>query len=284
MFDLDVYLLAWEFYAIEAISVMLGRSEYGDFQPMHHSHSRWYQDFQEFRNRYVSQFALAIYDYTVLAVAAEMRHAKTQASHSMRDYFRGVYERDAIYRDCTIYNPTGLLTAGLQLFDPKRIEWKRSYGGECWWHIAKAGLLKGKVKDHVFIDHCLDLSHNNNVYFDKGAGIFHLQDARDYKRFLDYKRVCAPQDLLRDAPGYYLNQLLLRADTLGILRNCKVGSVLSADIEDMEQQLLRYFPIRWGGKSLNFAIQKNKRLSYGEQREDDRNDEDETCYPLPKAA
>ena len=108
MLDLDVYLLAWEFYTLEAISVMLGRSEYGDFQPMRHSHSRWYQDFQEFRNRYVSQFALAIYDYTVLAVAAEMRHAKTHASHSMRDYFRGVYGRDAIYRDCTIYNPTGL--------------------------------------------------------------------------------------------------------------------------------------------------------------------------------
>lgn len=57
MLDLDVYLLAWEFYTLEAISVMLGRSEYGDFQPMRHSHSRWYQDFQEFRNRYVSQFA-----------------------------------------------------------------------------------------------------------------------------------------------------------------------------------------------------------------------------------
>ena len=46
MLDLDVYLLAWEFYTLEAISVMLGRSEYGDFQPMRHSHSRWYQDFQ----------------------------------------------------------------------------------------------------------------------------------------------------------------------------------------------------------------------------------------------
>lgn len=42
MLDLDVYLLAWEFYTLEAISVMLGRSEYGDFQPMRHSHSRWY--------------------------------------------------------------------------------------------------------------------------------------------------------------------------------------------------------------------------------------------------
>lgn len=283
MLDLDVYLLAREFYAIEAISVMLGRSEYGDFQPMRHSHSRWYQDFRELRDRYVSQFASAIYDYTVLAVAAEMRHAPNCASHYIEDYFSGGHRRNEVYQDCTMYNPDSILTAGFRLFDPQQVEWKQEYGGEKWWHIAKAGLLKGKVSDGVFIDHCVDLSHNNNIYFDKGAGIFVLCDCKTYNSFLNFKLVCETQELTRQAPGYCLNRLLLRADNLQILRGCEIDSDFSGESDETEQQLLNYVPIQWGHKILNRTIRK-KVWSGKSQRTDDRYDEDEKDFPFDNAA
>ena len=86
--NMDIYLLVQEFYAMEAVSAMLGRAEYGDFQPIRHSHDRWRRDFQEFRDHYTSQLAAAIYDYTVLAVAAEMRHARRLPPISYRITFR----------------------------------------------------------------------------------------------------------------------------------------------------------------------------------------------------
>lgn len=281
--NMDIYLLVQEFYAIEAMSVMLGQDEYGDFQPMRHSHDRWYRDFQEFRDRYTSQLATAIYDYTVLAVAAELRHACRCASHCIRDYFRGVHGRDGIYRDCVVYDPTDLLMAGLQLFDPKQVKWKRQYGGEPWQRIAKAGLLKGKVSDSVFIDHCVDLSHNSNVYFDKGAGIFRLWDEKAYVDFLDRKRLCTPQELIQGAPGMELNRLLLRADTLQILRGYRDNPFLSGEVAETEQRLLDYDPIVWKNKPLNAAIQVNFGVFRQEKRAD-RREEEAKSYQLLKVA
>ena len=282
--NLDIFLLVQEFYAMEAMSVLLGQDEYGDFRPLRHSHDRWYRDFQEFRDHYTSQLATAIYDYTVLTVAAELRHAYRCASHFIRDYFRGAHGRDGVYRDCIIYDPTDLLMTGIRLFDPKQVKWKRQYGGKPWWRIAKAGLLKGKVGDGIFIDHCVDLSHNCNVYFDKGAGIFRLWDGKAYARFLDRKRLCAPHELLQGTVGQELNRLLRRADTLRILRGCPDELSPSEEYNETERQVLGYTPIVWGNKPLNAVILENKEVTFRKEQADRRNEESEGWQILKMAA
>ncbi len=72
---LNIYCLVQEFYAIEAISALLSSNHDSNLEPMRHSHSRWYCDFCDFRDTYILKFASAIYDYTILVVAAELRIA-----------------------------------------------------------------------------------------------------------------------------------------------------------------------------------------------------------------
>lgn len=198
---LDISQLVQEFYAIEAVSAMVQGDQYSCFQPMRHSHSRWYSDFTEFQKRYISQFAAAIYDYTVLVVAAELRHGKRRASRYIKDYYTTSYGREDVYRDCACYKAHDILLAGLWLFDPAFVNWNEAYGGEKWFYIAKAGLLKGTVSDEVFIDHCVDLSHNSSIYFDKNARIFSCRESGFIKNFLTISESASRRLSLRGGVG-----------------------------------------------------------------------------------
>lgn len=279
-------LLVQEFYALEAVSAMVAGTEYGDFQPMQHSHRRWYEDFSRFRDRYISKFASAIYDYTVLVTAAELRHMKRKASHYIKGYYDGPLERNEVYQDCVAYRADDILHAGYRMFDPQKVKWEEDFGGEKWWYITKAGLMKGKFDNCTWIDHCVDLSHNGNIYFDKGAGIFALQSREQYKEFLDLKRDCEPKKLLERKFGYHFARLLWRASNLQILTGLEIGGLLSPLEGASEQQLLCYSPIQWGKKHLNYSdrnILANKDF-YGRERERVREDEDERYEELAKSA
>lgn len=248
---LNINLLVQEFYAVEAVSVLISSIQHSSFEPMRHSHSRWHQDFSDFREEYILKFASAIYDYTVLVVAAELRHADRKASHYIKGYYPSTYFRDQVYRECTIYKAGDILAAGMKLFDTRRVEWDDGFGGEKWKCIAKAGLVKGKVSDCIFIDHCVDLSHNNSIYFDKHAGIFCLQSKENYQTFLDLKRFCEPQALIREKKGRRFNQLLWRANNLGIVESCQADGLISPEYDLAESRLFDYHPVQWGDKPLD---------------------------------
>ena len=280
---LDIGLLVREFYAIEAVAAMILSEQYSGFQSMRHSHSRWYSDFTDFQESYIAKFASAIYDYTALVVAAELRHGRLNASHYICGYYTKSYHRDEIYRNCIRYSVRDIFLAGLHLFDPSRVKWEESYGGEKWYHIAKAGLMKGAVSDEVFIDHCVDLSHNNSIYFDKSAGIFNLQNQRAYTEFLDFKRVCEPQALIKGRFGYRLNRLLLRADRLGILQGCAPDQIVTPSGSENEDLLFAYQPACWGNIPLDYS-ERNIQPSpwYGKSQR--REYRDRGGYRLAKCA
>lgn len=275
---LDIGLLVQEFYAIEAVYAMIFATQYSHLEPMRHSHYRWYQDFIGFRNEFITKFAAAIYDYTVLVVAAELRHCSAKASHCISGYYHSSLFRDVVYRDCTVYKAGDILAAGIKMFDTLQVQWERSYGGEKWKQIAKAGLMKEKVSDCVFIDHCVDLSHNNSVYFDKNAGIFFLSSKSDYESFLNMKRSCDPQALIEEGKGYLFNRLIWRAGNLNILEARNMGGLFSSDYDDTESLLFRYHPVQWGSKRLDcseqnlveqddFCAEMNREKEYKERRE-----------------
>lgn len=277
---MDICCLVKEFYAIEAVLAMLANQhQCSDFQADRHSHLRWHSDFMAFREEFNRRFAAAIYDYTALVVAGELRHGEQRASHSIKGYYEKSYRRDEVYSDCTFYTAESILAAGLRLFNPNLVRWEEGFGGEKWYQIAKAGSLKRNVSDEVFIDHCVDLSHNNSVYFDKGAGIFCLSAPERYKDFLDFKRICEPQILLKEKFGYRLNHLLMRANNLGILTDCEPAELRPWLQSKNEDVLFTYLPIRWGTILLDSAdrnIQMNMKL-IDQQRDEDRNTESDRC-------
>jgi len=262
MKELSIYVLVQEFYALEAISAMLFVNNHNNFEPMKHSHSRWYRDFNTFRDEYIRRFANAIFDYTVLVVAGELRHCTSKASHYIYGYYNGECERNDVYNDCKGYNPRDVLAAGIRMFDTAFVEWGRAFGGDKWYQIAKAGLLKDKVSDCIFVDHCVDLSHNNSVYFDKSAGIFYLDSRSHYKNFLDFKRSCEPQTLIQERQGYQFSSLLKRAFTLNIIEEQTIDIQIFPTQTETETRLLAYQPIAWGDKRLplnesNIMVQPN---------------------------
>lgn len=270
---LNIYFLVQEFYAIEAISALLSANQGNNLEPMRHSHSRWYRDFHDFRDEYILKFASAIYDYTISVVAAELRHCRSKASQYIQDYYSSDQPRDEVYHNCSVFNKSDILKAGLRMFDTGRVTWSSSYGGEKWKQIAKAGLLKGKVSDSVFVDHCVDLSHNCSIYFDKKAGIFYLQNLPQYKELLDLKRVCAPQVLLSTRQGFQFHRLLSRANTLHILEGKAEGDPHLSSRSEAETLLLAYHPVVWGSKRLDYSesnIITQQYIYRGRDREDRR--------------
>lgn len=248
---MDIFQLVQEFYAMEALAAMLLVNQNSHFNPMRHSHERWQQDFSDFRTQYIEKFAAAIFDYTALVVAAELRHGRKRASHHLKTYYDSGLDRETVYGDCFAYDPKDILAAGIRLFDADRVRWDDGYGGKKWEQIAKAGLLKDKVNDCVFIDHCVDLSHNNSIYFDKGAGIFVLHNVRQYQAFLDFKRCCAPQDLIEAGHGKLFRKLLSRAAILSLAEH--LPAVSSYSNETIESNLLAYHPVEWGSKRLDYS-------------------------------
>lgn len=250
---MNIQLLVQEFYAIEAITAMLSL-KYNSFEPMRHSHSRWYRDFSDFRDEYTIKFASAIYDYTVSVVSAELRHCRDKASKYIKEYYNSWDQsREEVYDVSPVYMASDILLAGIRMFDTKLVEWRRGFGGDKWKQIAKAGLIKGTVSDCVFIDHCVDLSHNSSIYFDKSAGIFLMQDKEQYQSFLNLKCSCEPQTLINEKRSYKFNKLLWRAKNLNIIEGQQLDGFFSDVYDEAESLLFGYQPVKWGDKRLDYS-------------------------------
>ena len=141
--------------------------------------------------------------------------------------------------------------------------------------------MKGKVSDCILIDHCVDLSHNCNVYFDKGAGIFSLESRARYEEFLELKRFCEPHTLIKTKLGSGFNRLLWRANNLSIIKehpaNGGVDLTTSIAYDGAEEQLFAYQPIQWGGKRLDIS-ESNILVQHGFHGERRRNSDDDYDY------
>lgn len=270
---MNIYLLVQEFYAIEALSALVIANEENTFEPLRPSHERWKQDFDSFRDNFTKQLAASIFDYTVLAVAGELRHCKERASQYIGGYYSDDTTRDGVFENCTVYRPKDILYSGLRMFNPDKVIWHPKYGGVKWQQIAKAGLMKGRVSDCVFVDHCVDLSHNCCPYFDKGAKIFILWNSEQYAQFLDFKRICASAALLEQKQGQEFNRLLSRANTLQIVAVApKIPAysdleLVRADWENRqrsENTLLSYQPVEWGDEPLDYSEKNIIRQDYSD--------------------
>lgn len=262
-----------EFYILQAISTI------SKVEPFRHSHERWRNDFERYKKAFTEHLAVAIFDYTTLVVFGEMRNAEGHAS-KYNMFVPGGVGRSSAYHTARKYTPISILEAGVSLF--REAKWESGYGGDKWAVIAETALKKaqglpGWCVPEVFIDRCVDLTHNGSIYFDKiDANIFFLEDFFGYKVLLDKKRYCTPGELIE----YYgwlskdIVSLANRAKTLGI-----IDPAIRAEIYDSNYTMtvLNYEPIHWGTKWIPNAIEDN--CDYNEYNEDEEDDYgEEECF------
>lgn len=234
---MDILTLGRSFYVVQALDATILNP--AKFEPFRHSHARFQRDFATYKKWFIRNLAKAMHDYTATVVAGELRHAGIQSQYGIKDYWRAhSTDRNEVFRDAhEYYSATSILEAGVWHFDPKNNRWTGGYGGAKWQQIAKAGLYYGKLPDAVFIDHCVDLSHNNSVYFDKGAGIFQLRSGGDYKSFLDFKYTAPLEDVLGLTVGKELSKLVDRAENIGLItRNPQTAP----EIEEYQNNVRSY--------------------------------------------
>ena len=268
---IEVFDSVLNFYLIENLKLMISQSP--KFDIWRPSHKKLWDDIEKYKEMYDWCFARAIYDYIVLIVAAEMRHAPEYCETYYKNYkfHRNDYSRSEVYGEVdVVYQPQDILRAGVFLFSK---DWDSAYGGPKWGQIAKSGTYYGKMKDSIFIDHCVDLSHNNSTFFDKGAGIFTMRTSTDsYQCLLQYKYETSGEEFF----GIYDNKIINpvvrkfieRAYALGLtkfkLPEMDWGYVVAKDYR-LFQNVLDYQPIEWVGKE-----RFDYTLAYGHYNHEDR--------------
>ena len=248
------------------------------YEPFRHSHSRWMSDFEDYKSEFIPRLALAIRDYTVKVVAGEMRHG-SHCIHKTNPDVTSTYSRHGAFNLAERYTPESVLRAGVLLFDDG--DWGGGYGGRAWKKIAEAGLMYGHMPDVVFIDHCVDLSHNSSVYFDKpNNDILEMGSASRYKDLLNYKRdESLERVLFAIKRSHRFHALLMRAVTIGVI---DVGEYYMTALEDESMRqftgyedlydfsidaVLSYDGVEWGKLEMAYAVV--------EDHEDDDEEEEE---------
>ena len=289
--QIEVFDSVLNFYLIENLKLIISQSK--EFNIWRPSHKKLWDDIEAYKEVYDRNFARAIYDYIVMIVAAEMRHASEYCEVCFRNYKfkRYEYSRSDVYKEVdVIYQPQDILRAGVFLFSKK---WDSAYGGPKWGQIAKSGTYYRKMKDSIFIDHCVDLSHNNSTFFDKGAGIFKMKTSTDsYQCLLQYKYEISGERFFELYDNKIINPVIRkfieRAYALGltkfILPETDWGYVIQKDYR-LFRNVLNYQPIEWVGEEKFDYTLANGHYNHSYRRRDEDSDYDDDCdrrnrYPL----
>ena len=257
-----------EFYCLQAVELLARADKFL------RSHERWVRDFQEYKQRYTENLANAMLDYSVLVCFGEMRHGAQYCSRYNPNvpYAR---ERDESYRSAIQFTPDSILDSAYSLFTEG--EWDISYGGAAWALIAEVALNRLRQKDvwcidEVFIDRCVDLSHNGSIYFDKTeTGIFWLMNETYYKAFLYRKRYSPPEVLLRsEIVSETLSKLIKRAICLKIIPDI----IVPAEQQNNEELdvITNYARVEWGE-----TILRNE-LEWSDYDDEDYEEDEEETY------
>lgn len=253
---INVFPCVREFYILEALFALK------KVNPYKFGHEKWDYDFEHYRENYNSMLATAIYDYTVLVVSGEMRHG-SKMSEFYHPNFGSMLGRSGAYATALQYNPVELLEIAHYMFDTHR--WHAGYGGKSWAKIAEAGLNRNRWTDTIFIDHCVDLSHNNSIYFDKcESQIFFMSHKDTYRQFLTWKSRVNPQELIKyGGASNYSMTLIQRGANLGILpRDAVPFREVFEDTNIARKWVLEYVPVKWQNKRIPMILRTGSNSEY----------------------
>lgn len=273
MMEPILFYLVVNFYALELIKGKMVVS------PKHFSRSwdKLWDDINNYSEQYNSKLANMFYDHIIKCVQCELRHCKNHSEFYIPNFYGDGWFKNYDDQMCYAsfaFNPTEILRAGKWLFDDNNNYWCYEdevceYGGEAWQDISEAGLEHGKVSDIIFIDHLIDLEHNNEVVLFKPTGLF-MHTARFgtaiYYEMLKDKRY-QDDDFIRKYSGYLCQEVLQFISRYQYLSRdvlipetdlVKYRSHLDKFCEKSVELLLNYKPIRWGNKMVSLSnLQKS---------------------------
>lgn len=241
---IDIYQAVRLFYALQALKLKISMAP--KFNLFYRSHKKLWDDITEFQTKYEKNLATAIHDYTVIVVAGEMRHAHRHCSRYYTDFYTQSADREHVYQACLKYSPRDLLRAGEYIYSRS---WDSGYGGAKWALIAKGGLMYYTSTPMLFIDHMVDISHNNSIYFDKGANIMDYYAPESYLRFLNKKKFGEIDEILIYGLSKTYQNFVDRANVL-------FGFDIRLpwfDTSVVDQIVINYQPLEWGNQPFNFT-------------------------------
>jgi len=150
-------------------------------------------------------FALMLRDYLYLASMGEARHGMNGKNLGLRirEFTKIGQGREAACCLGLKYHPDDALPTLVNLF--RQGEWKGGYGGKSWGDIAAGALMYNTVPNALFIDHAVDLQHNNGTAFNKASAFKHMRIGKPvlpdwFQSFLNYK---AETDCLHGSLGFW---------------------------------------------------------------------------------
>ena len=186
------------------------------------------------RDTFAKELARAYFDYIAHICCGEMRHSKGCSFPNLV----GAVSRESIYERAPKYNPFEYLPRLEEVF--RNGTWSGGYGGKAWAGIAKAGMMYQQESDVVFVDHCVDLTHNNGTMLNKPLHIF-LVEHKVYRNMLDRK---AAGNLLQPAMPHLM---VVEAVTDVLAKAGRLG-VLPQGFEWTGVKHVPYVPTEWGSE------------------------------------
>ena len=178
-----------DFYFLQALDVEIRNQVAGSDAQFSHAVSKLQNDLYEAMLEISENIALRTFVYLYAACVGEARHARHNTAERMYLPETTKKHRGELFGSITRFPPTKRnLTAVVKVFEQP---WKSGFGGKAWGDIAKALLNYGKISDIAWIDHVVDLEHNNGTAFSKedakAALHFDVEYFDKFSHFLDYK-------------------------------------------------------------------------------------------------
>ena len=210
MGKIDIADAVYNFYVLEGIKSFFPKADI-----FSRAHDKWVEEVTEYAELYTSNLAKIFYDYTIKALAGELRHSYTGSTHFLPEFCQERIQRQHLYHDVErLYSDTSVIKMAKAIFNRW---WSSGYGGQSWKNIADAAEAYKKWSTVIWLDHMVDLSHNHSYYIDKPNSVF-VYMSEHYMRVLDFKRSCDTEDLFTfSEKGYAIKQFIKRGITLGII-------------------------------------------------------------------
>lgn len=157
-------------------------------------------------DKIVPNMALRTMLYLWAASFGEARHAKDSVARDCYISAKIKAARGEWFGNAVNYPPTKANIKALkQVFEQ---DWRSGYGGEAWANIVQAIAEYETTPPAAWIDHVVDLEHNNGTAFSKPEGeetlYFSVHYPHRFSSFLDYK---FHKDILVKPPSYTTSAL-----------------------------------------------------------------------------
>ena len=182
---IDMLPCVQEFYLLQSLMAEKHTEQFKK------SHEKWEDDVWKYKDRFTQKLGEILHDYLFLICGGEARHAISKSQYYIPNIPYGG-ARSESYDKLKQYNPRQASDVLIKLFSSPCRE--NSYGGAKWANIAQAVKMfyeKNSNPNHidVIIDHCVDLSHNGGICFNKSeANMLRTYSSDRYIAFLDHKR------------------------------------------------------------------------------------------------